>query len=207
MGAASTRSCARSTCAADPCHHPREAPDSGQRRHGGAAEHGAALVEGLTANGIETLYALPGVQNDRFFDALYHARDRLRVVYHPRSFLSTGLQGTLGWGFATALGVKTGCPDRPVLPVNGDGGFMFNVQELATAVQHGIATVSVVFNDGAYGNVKGIQKSNFGGRTIASELRNPDFVRLAESFGAGGLRATAPEAPHGCAAARLRQDR
>ncbi|MFC7543444.1 thiamine pyrophosphate-dependent enzyme [Siccirubricoccus deserti] len=132
------------------------------------------------------------MQNDRFFDALYHARDRLRVVYHPRSFLSTGLQGTLGWGFATALGVKTGCPDRPVLPVNGDGGFMFNVQELATAVQHGIATVSVVFNDGAYGNVKGIQKSNFGGRTIASELRNPDFVRLAESFGAGGCARRRP---------------
>jgi acetolactate synthase-1/2/3 large subunit len=118
-------------------------------------------------------------------------------TYHPRGFLSTGLQGTLGWGFATALGAKTACPDRAVLSVNGDGGFMFNVQELATAVQHGIATVSVVFNDSAFGNVKGMQKTNFGGRTIASDLRNPDFVRLAESFGAQGLRATTPEALRG----------
>jgi acetolactate synthase-1/2/3 large subunit len=118
-------------------------------------------------------------------------------TYRPRSFLSTALQGTLGWGFATALGAKSACPDKAVLSVNGDGGFMFNVQELATAVQHGIATVSVVFNDSAFGNVKGFQKSNFGGRTIASELRNPDFVRLAESFGAQGLRATTPEALRG----------
>lgn len=111
----------------------------------------------------------------------------------PRRFLSTGLQGTLGWGLATALGAKAACPDRPVLSVNGDGGFMFTVQELATAVQHGLAVVAVVFNDGAYGNVRTFQKQNFGGRLIASELRNPDFVKLAESFGAQGLRATTPE--------------
>lgn len=112
----------------------------------------------------------------------------------PRRFLSTGLQGTLGWGFATALGARAACPDRPVLSVSGDGGFMFTVQEMATAVQHGIAVVAVVFNDGAYGNVRTFQRQNFGGRLIASELRNPDFVKLAESFGAQGLRATTPEA-------------
>ena len=114
-------------------------------------------------------------------------------VHSPRTFLSTGLQGTLGWGFATALGAQAAMPHRKVLSVAGDGGFMFNVQEMATAVQHGIPLVTVVFNDGAYGNVKGFQKSNFGGRTIASDLRNPDFVRLAESFGAQGLRANGPE--------------
>ncbi len=114
-------------------------------------------------------------------------------VYAPRTFLSTGLQGTLGWGFATALGAQAAMPHRRVLSVAGDGGFMFNVQEMATAVQHGIPLVTVVFNDGAYGNVKGFQKANFGGRTIASDLRNPDFVKLAESFGATGLRAHTPE--------------
>ncbi len=114
-------------------------------------------------------------------------------VYAPRTFLSTGLQGTLGWGFATALGAQAAMPHRRVLSIAGDGGFMFNVQEMATAVQHGIPLVTVVFNDGAYGNVKGFQKANFGGRTIASDLRNPDFVRLAESFGAQGLRAHTPE--------------
>ncbi|MBX9698064.1 MAG: hypothetical protein K2X74_01450, partial [Acetobacteraceae bacterium] len=111
----------------------------------------------------------------------------------PRRFLSTGLQGTLGWGFATALGAKAACPDRPVLVVNGDGGFMFTVQEMATAVQHRLGVVALVFNDGAYGNVRTFQRQNFGGRLIASELRNPDFVRLAESFGAQGLRASTPE--------------
>jgi acetolactate synthase-1/2/3 large subunit len=114
-------------------------------------------------------------------------------VHAARTFLSTGLQGTLGWGFATALGAQAAMPHRRVLSVAGDGGFMFNVQEMATAVQHGIPLVTVVFNDGAYGNVKGFQKSNFGGRTIASDLRNPDFVKLAESFGAQGLRAHNPE--------------
>jgi acetolactate synthase I/II/III large subunit len=114
-------------------------------------------------------------------------------VYRPRTFVSVGYQGTLGWGFATALGVKVAHPQRAVLSVNGDGGFMFTVQELAAAVQHKIATVSVVFNDGAYGNVRRIQKERYGGRIIASDLYNPDFVKLAEAFGAQGLRAESPE--------------
>jgi acetolactate synthase-1/2/3 large subunit len=114
-------------------------------------------------------------------------------AYASRTFLSSGWQGTLGWGLATALGAKAACPDRPVLSVNGDGGFMFTVQELATAVQHRLAVVAVVFNDGAFGNVRTFQKQNFGGRLIGVELRNPDFVKLAEAFGAQGLRATTPE--------------
>ncbi len=69
---------------------------------------------------------------------------------------------------------------------------MYNVQELATAVGHGIAVVTVVFNDGAYGNVRRMQIEDHGGRVIASDLHNPDFVKLAESFGAQGLRATTP---------------
>ncbi len=114
-------------------------------------------------------------------------------IYHPRSLISSGYQGTLGFGFATALGVKVANPDKKVLSINGDGGFMFNVQELATAVQHNIGVVAVVFTDGAFGNVLRMQKELYGGRVIASELRNPDFVRLAESFGAGASRATSPE--------------
>src|SRR5262249_52524582 len=68
-------------------------------------------------------------------------------VYQPRTFITTGYQGTLGWGFATALGVKVANPDRPVLSVSGDGGVLFTIQELATAVQHDIGTISLVFND------------------------------------------------------------
>jgi acetolactate synthase-1/2/3 large subunit len=74
--------------------------------------------------------------------------------------------------------------------VAGDGGFLFTASELATAVQHDIPLVTMVFDDGAYGNVRRIQEQRFGpDRTIASRLRNPDFVAFADSFGALGLRA------------------
>jgi acetolactate synthase-1/2/3 large subunit len=139
--------------------------------------------------------ALPedGVFVDELTQVSYVARVTL-PVYRPRTFLASGLQGTLGWGFAAALGAKVALGDAaPVLSVNGDGGFLFNVQELATAVHHRIPVVAVVFNDRAYGNVRAFQKQNFGNRLIASELTNPDFVRLAESFGAQGLRARTPE--------------
>jgi acetolactate synthase-1/2/3 large subunit len=114
-------------------------------------------------------------------------------VEHPRSFVTSGYQGTLGYGFPTALGAQVGNPDKRVISVNGDGGFMFNVQELATAVQHNIGLITVVFDDGAYGNVRRIQQNQFGGRTIASELKNPGFAALGEVFGLQGLRATGPD--------------
>jgi len=114
-------------------------------------------------------------------------------VYEPNTFLTSGYQGTLGYGFATALGAQVGNPDKRVVSINGDGGFMYNVQELSTAVRHGINLVTIVFNDNAYGNVRRIQKESFGGRTIASDLLNPDFVKLAESFGVEGRRAEGPE--------------
>ena len=115
-------------------------------------------------------------------------------VYHPRSFITSSYQGTLGYGFAAALGVKVAHPDKAVVSVNGDGGFMYNVQELASAVLHEINLVAVVFNDNAYGNVLRMQKQLYGGRVIGSRLHNPDFVRLAESFGAVGVRAESPAA-------------
>lgn len=114
-------------------------------------------------------------------------------VHQPRTFLSSGYQGTLGWGLATALGAKVAKPDVPVLSISGDGGFMYNVQELASAVRHDIAVVAVVFNDGAFGNVKRMQEENFDGRTIASDLTNPQFAKMAETFGAMGLTARDPE--------------
>lgn len=115
-------------------------------------------------------------------------------VYRPRTFLTSGYQGTLGFGFATALGAKVGHPDRPVLSLNGDGGFFYNLPELATMVQHRLDVITVVFNDNAYGNVRRIQKERFGGRFIASDLYNPDFVMLAQSFGIEGVRVGTPEA-------------
>lgn len=112
---------------------------------------------------------------------------------HPRTIISPGYQGTLGWGFATALGVQVANPDKNVVAICGDGGFMFTMPELATAVQHGINLVTIVFTDGAYGNVKRMQKENYGGKFIASDLRNPDFAAMAETFGAQGLKADGPD--------------
>jgi acetolactate synthase I/II/III large subunit len=114
-------------------------------------------------------------------------------VYHPRSYIHSGYQGTLGFGFATALGAKVGRPDLPVVSVCGDGGFMFNVQELSTAVRHGIDIVTIVFADGAYGNVRRMQKEDYGNRLIGVDLQNPHFPKMAESFGAAGVRTTTPD--------------
>jgi len=125
---------------------------------------------------------------------LGYAGRMVMPTYRPRSFLSPGYQGTLGWGLSTAMGAKVARPDAAVVSLTGDGGFMFQVQELATAVQHRIPVVVVLVNDGAYGNVRRTQINAYGGRVIASELGNPDFLRLAESFGALGLRAETPDA-------------
>ncbi|PZA09708.1 hypothetical protein DNX69_22705 [Rhodopseudomonas palustris] len=114
-------------------------------------------------------------------------------IYQPRTFLTSGYQGTLGSGFPTALGAKVACPDKPVVAITGDGGFMFGVQELATAVQYNIGVVTLVFDNSAYGNVRRDQLHGFEGRVVASDLVNPDFVKLAESFGVGAARVTAPD--------------
>ena len=114
-------------------------------------------------------------------------------VYRPRTYIHSGYQGTLGFSYATALGAKVACPDRPVVSVSGDGGFMYNVQELSTAALHGIDAVAIVFADGAYGNVRRMQKNDYGNRLIGVDLRNPNFPKMAESYGIAGVRAQSPE--------------
>lgn len=115
-------------------------------------------------------------------------------VTAPRTYIPAGWQDSLGFGFPTGLGVKIACPDRPVVALSGDGGFMFGVQELATARKHGIGLVTIVYNNGAWGNVRRDQATRFPGRDFHAELDNPDFVALAESFGVAGLRAGTPAA-------------
>ena len=113
-------------------------------------------------------------------------------AYAPRTYIHSGYQGTLGFSYATALGAKIACPDRPVVSISGDGGFMYNVQELSTAAKHGIDVVAIVFADGAYGNVRRMQKQDYGNRLIGVDLLNPNFPKMAESFGVAGIRATSP---------------
>ena len=112
--------------------------------------------------------------------------------YHPRHFITSGYQGNLGYGYATALGVKAAHPDKKVISISGDGGFMYQAQELATAVKYGLDVVAIIFNNNLYGNVQNDLELMFEGQSIGAELHNPDFVKFAESFGAMGFKASNP---------------
>jgi acetolactate synthase-1/2/3 large subunit len=131
------------------------------------------LVEEMTQIGYASRFAFP--------------------VYNPRSYLTSGFQGTLGWGVATTIGVKAALGNKPVIGINGDGGFMYTMPELATAVHFKIPAVFVLFNDNAFGNVQRTQKQQFNGHVIATDFTNPDFVKMGDSFGALSLRAKTPD--------------
>ncbi len=109
-------------------------------------------------------------------------------VRQPQTYITSGYFGTLGYAFPTALGSKVGAPDKQVVALSGDGGFMYNTQELSTAVRYGINLVTVVFNNGLYGASRWDQTHRYGERFIGTDLANPDFVKLAELFGAVGMR-------------------
>ena len=116
----------------------------------------------------------------------YYSRSHWKT-YGPRSFFTSSYSGNLGYAFPTGLGVKVAQPDKPVVITSGDGGFLYSSQELATAVQHGINAVVVVFNDNAYGNVSRDLDNKWGG-TYGAELHNPDFVEMAEAYGVKGMK-------------------
>jgi acetolactate synthase-1/2/3 large subunit len=109
-------------------------------------------------------------------------------VHQPRTLITSGFSGTLGYGFPTALGVKVANPDRPVVSITGDGGFLYGGSDLATAVQFGINLVTVVVNNASYGNVLRDQQRLYEGRHAGSVLTNPDFVAYAKSFGVAAWR-------------------
>ena len=109
------------------------------------------------------------------------------VVPKARTFIDSGYSGNLGFAYPTALGAKVARPDLPVICVSGDGGFGYHSPEMSTAVKYGINVMTVLFNDGAYGNVRRSQMEQYGGKVIATELHNPDFVKLTEACGAQAL--------------------
>jgi acetolactate synthase-1/2/3 large subunit len=110
----------------------------------------------------------------------------------PRTYLTPSYFGTLGFAFPTAIGVKVGNPGKQVVALCGDGGFLFAIEELATAVKEKANVVTIVFNDQAYGASLFEQQRVFGGKIIGTKLENPDFVRLAEAFGAVGMKLRNP---------------
>jgi acetolactate synthase-1/2/3 large subunit/sulfoacetaldehyde acetyltransferase len=118
--------------------------------------------------------------------------DRLHFS-SPRTFLTPLDLGGLGFAFPEALGAKLARPDAPVLAIHGDGGFLMNVQELETAVRHGINAVTLVMNNNAWGSEKAYQKHFYGGRYVGADIGNPRFDQLAELFGARGYYVEHPD--------------
>jgi len=127
------------------------------------------------------------------FTQVGYAASACYPAYLPRTYIGPGYQGTLGYGFATALGVKAADPARAVVSVNGDGGFSWTLQELSTMKRYGLGLVTIVFHDGFYGNVRRIQKNRYGARYFASDLTNPDYPALAAAFGIASRTAHDPE--------------
>ena len=176
----------------------RPGPQPGRRAASRAARAATEVAVGRLTPQIEFLHAIRAAlpRDGYFVDEMCQVGYTAWLglpVYEPRHFVTSGYQGTLGYGFPTALGVKVAHPDRAVVSVAGDGGFMFACAELATAAQYGIGVTLVVFDNGSFGNVRRDQQRAFG-RRIASDLLNPDFVRLGESFGVPSCRAEGPAA-------------
>ena len=103
-------------------------------------------------------------------------------VLAPRSYVNTSYFATLGYAFPTGLGAKVGNPHRQVVAVTGDGGFMYALPDLATAVQEGINTVTVVFNDGALGASLRDQQVRYKGRVIGTRMQKPQLRRNGASL-------------------------
>jgi thiamine pyrophosphate-dependent acetolactate synthase large subunit-like protein len=115
-------------------------------------------------------------------------------VLAPRTFFYPTGSAVLGYAVPAAIGAKLARPDRPVIAVAGDGGFMFSVAELATAVKYRLPIVFLVVNDERFGAIKYLQEKFYAGRWGETELTNPDFVALAHAFGARGERLPAIDA-------------
>ncbi|MFO1352232.1 MAG: thiamine pyrophosphate-binding protein [Gammaproteobacteria bacterium] len=115
----------------------------------------------------------------------------LLETYLPRTHIHPGTYGTLGYSLPAAIGAKLACPTQPVVSISGDGGFLFTLQELATARALNLDLIVLVFNDNAFGAIRTYQDRLFGGRQIGSALANPDFVKLGEAFGANSVRVPA----------------
>ncbi len=148
-------------------------------------EPNASIIKSLRAGAPENTILVAGMTQIGYYSRPFWP------VYEPLTYLSSSYSGNLGYAYPVALGAKVARPDRPVVSVSGDGGFLYNAQELATAARHRINVVAVVFNDDSYGNVARDLDESWGGQ-YGAELQNPDFMKLAEAFGVVGMRAKEP---------------
>ena len=148
-------------------------------------EPNASIIKSLRAEAPENTILVAGMTQIGYYSRPFWP------VYEPRTYLSSSYSGNLGYAYPVALGAKVARPDRPVVSVSGDGGFLFNAQELSTAARHRINVVAVVFNDSSYGNVARDLDESWGGQ-YGAELTNPDFMKLADAYGVVGMRAKEP---------------
>ena len=162
-----------------------------------AAQH-PAVPEGklLGAQVIRDLFEFTGGDAITVTDVGQHQMWEAQYYHHerPHSLITSGGLGTMGFGLPAAIGAKMSCPDQEVWAIVGDGGFQMTMMELATAVQYNINLVTVIFDNGGFENVRRDQSQRFGGRDFGADLINPDFVKMAESFGAKGVKVTGPDA-------------
>ena len=163
-------------------------------------EPNASILKSLRAGTPEDAIVIAGMTQIGYYSRPYWP------VYGPRTFLTSSYSGNLGYEYPTALGAKVACPKRPVVAICGDGGFLYNAQELATAVLHRINVVAVVFNDSAFGNVARDLDEAWGG-SYAAALHNPDFMKLAEAYGVAGMRAKSPTDAGGLVRDAIQLDR
>jgi len=112
---------------------------------------------------------------------------------YPRAFISSGGLGTMGFGFPAAMGAKIGMPDKIVFDIAGDGSIQMNIQELGTCVANKINVKVAILNNGYLGMVRQWQELFYKKRYSYTTMTNPDFVKLAESYGAVGIRVTKKE--------------
>src|SRR5882672_6325489 len=148
-------------------------------------EPNAPILKSLRAGTPEDAIVIAGMTQIGYYSRPFWP------VFRPRTYLNSSYSGNLGFEYPTALGAKVACPDKAVVATIGDGGFFYYVQELATAVQHRINVVAVVFNDSAYGNVARDLDEGWGG-TYGADLHNPDFLKLADAYGLVGIRVEKP---------------
>ena len=141
-----------------------------------------SIREGLPRNGIIVAdMTMPGYASAQYLP-----------VYEPRTFIHPSELCTIGCGLPLALGAKVAAPERPVVALCGDYGFLLNTGELATAVQEQLPIVVVIFNDATLTAVKSEQQRRFSGRYFSTDVRPPDYVALARAFHAEGVYAENP---------------